>query len=77
MNEELGRRFDDWTDLGELFVNSNHHHDNLHLFQTRVSDRELDLNLAELDRADWFDREALPADLARYVLPILARVKTA
>jgi ADP-ribose pyrophosphatase YjhB (NUDIX family) len=74
MNEELGRRFDDWTDLGELFVNSNHHHDNLHLFHTRVPDRELSLNLTELAEAGWFPRDALPADLARYVIPILSRV---
>jgi ADP-ribose pyrophosphatase YjhB (NUDIX family) len=75
MNEELGRRLDDWVDLGELFVNTNHHHDNLHLFHTRVADRGLDLNLAELAEADWFARDALPADLARYVIPILSRVR--
>jgi ADP-ribose pyrophosphatase YjhB (NUDIX family) len=77
MNEELGRQFEDWTSLGELFVNSNHHDDNLHLFQTRVEDRELDLNLTELAEAAWFPRDALPTDLARYVRPILKRVRAA
>jgi 8-oxo-dGTP pyrophosphatase MutT (NUDIX family) len=77
MSEELGRRFEDWTDLGELFVNTNRHHDNLHLFHTRVADRRLDLNLTELAEAEWFPRDALPADLARYVLPILSRVRAA
>ena len=77
MTEELGRRFEDWVDLGELFIDTNHHHDNLHLFQVRVSDRSLDLNLVELSEAGWFPRDALPPDLARYVLPILSRVKPA
>ncbi len=74
MNEELGRRIEDWTSLGELFVNTNHHDDNLHLFQARIADRELDLNLTELSEAAWFSPHALPADLARYVRPILKRV---
>jgi 8-oxo-dGTP pyrophosphatase MutT (NUDIX family) len=74
MNEELGRRIEDWTALGELYVNTNHHDDNLNLFQARVEDRELQLNLTELAEAAWFPRDALPADLARYVRPILTRV---
>ena len=77
MHEELGRRFEDWTSLGELFVNNNHHDDNLHLFQVRTEDRELDLNLTELAEAAWFPRDALPADLGRYVRPIMRRVKPA
>ena len=77
MHEELGRRIDDWTSLGELFVNTNHHDDNLHLFLARVTDRDLDLDLVELSEAGWFPREALPADLGRYVRPIVARVRTA
>jgi NADH pyrophosphatase NudC (nudix superfamily) len=55
-------------------VNTNHHDDNLHLFQARIEDRELDLNLTELAEAGWFARDALPADLARFVRPILKRV---
>lgn len=74
MHEELGRRIEDWISLGELFVNTNHHDDNLHLFQARVSDRQLDLNLTELAEADWFPRDALPADLSRYVRTIVKRV---
>jgi 8-oxo-dGTP pyrophosphatase MutT (NUDIX family) len=77
MNEELGRDIDDWTSLGELFVNTNHHDDNLHLFMTRVNDRKLDLDLVELAEAGWFPWEALPADLGRFVRPIVARVRTA
>jgi 8-oxo-dGTP diphosphatase len=74
MHEELGRDIEDWTALGELFVNTNHHDDNLHLFQARVEDRALELNLTELAEAAWFHPDALPADLARYVRPILRRV---
>jgi 8-oxo-dGTP pyrophosphatase MutT (NUDIX family) len=77
MHEELGRRVEHWTPLGELYINTNHHDDNLHLFQTRVQDRELDLNLTELAEAAWFPRDALPADLARYVRLILTRVEPA
>jgi ADP-ribose pyrophosphatase YjhB (NUDIX family) len=74
MHEELGRRFGDWISLGELFVNTNHHDDNLHLFQARVHDRKLDLNLTELAEAAWFPRDALPNDLSRYVRTIVKRV---
>jgi 8-oxo-dGTP pyrophosphatase MutT (NUDIX family) len=74
MNEELGRRIEDWIPLGELFVNTSHHDDNLHLFQARVADPAVELNLTELAEAAWFPRDALPADLARFVRPILRRV---
>jgi 8-oxo-dGTP pyrophosphatase MutT (NUDIX family) len=75
MEEELGREIDDWSSLGELFVNTNHHHDNLHLFHTRVADRDIELNLAELSEAGWFPRDALPSDLGRFVRQIVARVR--
>jgi 8-oxo-dGTP pyrophosphatase MutT (NUDIX family) len=74
MREELGRRIEDWTDLGELSVSTNHHHDNLHLFQGHVDDRQLDLDLSELAQAQWFPRDALPPDVGRFVRPILSRV---
>ncbi len=77
MEEELGREIEDWSSLGELFVNSNHHHDNLHLFHTRVADRNIHLNLAELSEANWFPRDSLPSDLGRYVRQIMARVRAA
>jgi ADP-ribose pyrophosphatase YjhB (NUDIX family) len=76
MREELGRQIDDWVDLGELFVSTNHHRDNLHLFLGRVGDRELDLDLSELAEAAWFSRDELPPDLGRYVVPILAQAAT-
>ena len=75
MHEELGRRIEDWISLGELYVNTNHHDDNLHLFQARVENRELELNLTELAEAAWFPRDALPTDLSRYVRTIVKRVE--
>ena len=77
MHEELGRRIEDWVDLGELYVNTNHHYDNLHLFQAAVPDRQMDLDLTELAEASWFPLQTLPPDLGRYVRPILARVTKA
>jgi len=77
MHEELGRRIDDWTPLGELFVRSNHHDDDLHLFLARMSDRQVEIDLVELAEAGWFPRGALPADLGRYVRPIMERVTKA
>lgn len=75
MHEELGRSYEEWDDLGELFVNTNHHLDNLHLFQARVPDRRVDINLTELSDASWFARDALPGDLGPYVGVILRRVR--
>ena len=73
MEEELGRRIEDWEALGNLFAIGDHHSDNLHLFQTRLSDRRLDINLTELAEANWFRRDQLPPDLGRFVETILAR----
>jgi ADP-ribose pyrophosphatase YjhB (NUDIX family) len=75
MHEEIGREIDDWTDLGELFVVTNHHRDNLHLFHGRLDDRRIDLDLVELDRADWFPRDDLPVDVSRFVRAIIERVR--
>jgi 8-oxo-dGTP pyrophosphatase MutT (NUDIX family) len=77
MREELGRDIENWTSLGELFVTNNHHHDNLHLFLGHLPDRRVDLDLSELAQGEWFSPGALPPELARYVRPILARVRKA
>lgn len=74
MLEELGRRIEDWVDLGELYIRTNHHFDNLHLFHGRLDDRQLDLQLSELAKAGWFHPDELPADTGQYVRPILARL---
>src|ERR1700733_12035823 len=76
MNEEIGRRIEDWVDLGELYLSSNHHRDNVHLFHGQLGDRRIDLDLVELDEARWFAPDRLPSDVGRYVRPILSRLRT-
>jgi 8-oxo-dGTP pyrophosphatase MutT (NUDIX family) len=73
MNEELGRRIEDWEHLGVLFTTSDHHRDNVHLFQADLGDRRLDINLMELAEADWFPRDRLPPDVGPFVGRIMAR----
>jgi 8-oxo-dGTP pyrophosphatase MutT (NUDIX family) len=75
MHEELGREIDNWDALGELFLEADHHRDNLHLFRARLPDRRLDIELTELAEAVWFPLDALPPDVSRYVRPIMARVR--
>lgn len=75
MREEIGRQITDWVALGELYVNTNHHRDNLHLFHGRLQDRRVELQLSELAEASWFRRDELPADIGRFVRPIVARVR--
>jgi 8-oxo-dGTP pyrophosphatase MutT (NUDIX family) len=74
IHEELGRRIEDWDELGEMFISANHHHDSLHVFQAHLADRRLELDLTELAEARWFPLSAPPADLGPYVPPILARL---
>jgi 8-oxo-dGTP pyrophosphatase MutT (NUDIX family) len=76
MSEEIGRQIEDWDELGELYVSTNHHRDNLHLFHGRLGDRRVELDQVEIEQAEWFPRDGLPADLGRFVRPILARLRT-
>jgi 8-oxo-dGTP pyrophosphatase MutT (NUDIX family) len=76
MNEEIGRLIEDWVNLGELYVETNHHRDNLHLFHGHLGDRRIELDQVEIDAAEWFPRHALPANLGRFVRPILSRLRT-
>jgi ADP-ribose pyrophosphatase YjhB (NUDIX family) len=74
MNEEIGRRIEDWVDFGKLDSNGNHHRDTVHLFHGRLGDRRVDPDLVELDAADWFALDGLPPDLSRHVRPILSHL---
>jgi 8-oxo-dGTP pyrophosphatase MutT (NUDIX family) len=74
MNEELGRRIEDWTDLGEMFVATNHHRDNLHLFHGLLDDRRVARDLGELAAADWFPRDRLPDNIGKFVPRIIGRL---
>src|SRR5207342_3257664 len=71
MHEELGRRIDDWQELGTLNVIANHHRDNLHLFTAAIGDREIEIDLLELAEAVWFSPDDLPRDVGPYVGKIL------
>ena len=62
-SEELGRQIEDWVHLGEFYVSTNHHRDNLNLFHGRLSDRRIELDEVELAEAAWFPRDALPPEL--------------
>ena len=73
MREELGRRIEDWQDLGVLYITTNHHRDNLHMFEAQLADPELDIDLTELAEAGWFRRDDLPPDTGLFVGKILAR----
>ena len=77
MREELGRDIDNWQELGVLYVNTNHHRDNLHMFQAEIDDLEVDIDLIELAEAAWFRRDELPPDVGRFVGKILARAALA
>ncbi len=76
MNEEVGRRIEDWVDFGKLDSSSNHHRDTVHLFHGHLGDRRVDPDLVELDAAEWFARDGLPPDLSRHVRPILSHLST-
>jgi 8-oxo-dGTP pyrophosphatase MutT (NUDIX family) len=76
MNEEIGRLIEEWVNLGELYVETNHHRDNLHLFHGRLGDRRVELDQVEIDTAEWFSQDALPANLGRFVRLILSRLRT-
>ncbi len=73
MREELGRRIEDWQDLGVLYVTTNHHRDNLHMFEAQLADPKLDIDLTELAEASWFRRDDLPPDTGQFTGKILAR----
>jgi 8-oxo-dGTP pyrophosphatase MutT (NUDIX family) len=73
MHEELGRLIEDWHGLGVLYVTTNQHRDNLHMFEAQLPDPKLDIDLTELAEASWFRRDDLPPDTGQFVGKILAR----
>ncbi len=77
MHEELGRRIDDWQELGVLHVNADHHDDDLHMFQTSIADRHLDIDLSELAEAALVPPDDLPPDIGRFVNRILTQARLA
>jgi 8-oxo-dGTP pyrophosphatase MutT (NUDIX family) len=73
MQEELGLHGVTWRDVGELHLRLDRRRDTIHLFTAELASPEVRLDLGELAMSGWFDRDALPVDLAPYVLAILGR----
>jgi 8-oxo-dGTP pyrophosphatase MutT (NUDIX family) len=71
IGEELGVRIEDWTPIGRFTTGFDHRHEQLHCFRAEVPEPSLELDRGELSAAQWFSRDRLPADLGRYVAPIL------
>jgi ADP-ribose pyrophosphatase YjhB (NUDIX family) len=76
MDEEIGRRIEDWVDFGKLYSSRNHHRHVVYLFHGRLADRRVDPDLVELDQAQWFALTGLPSDISRHVRPILSHLRT-
>jgi 8-oxo-dGTP diphosphatase len=74
MSEELGVGVEQWSVIGHFSTRFDHRREQLHCFRAELPDPSLELDRGELDAADWFPRDQLPADLGRYVMPILARM---
>ncbi len=74
ITEELGVELADPEPIGVLRLVRYHRAESVHLFRARVSHPPLTLALAELERADWFPRDRLPAGRERLVDEILAHV---
>jgi 8-oxo-dGTP pyrophosphatase MutT (NUDIX family) len=76
IREELGVTIDDWRSLGVITGRADYRHDTLHCFQASLGEHQLILDGAEIERAGWFERPALPPNLSRYVPQILALLET-
>ena len=73
MDEELGLGPVDWVKIGELRGRVDHRRDTIHCFRAEIAHgRPLTLDRGELGAVAWFARTALPADLSRYVAPIVS-----
>ena len=73
MVEELGLDGAAWASIGELEGSVNHRRDVIHCFHVELCEPALRIDRGELAAVDWFARGALPADLAPYAQPVIAR----
>jgi 8-oxo-dGTP diphosphatase len=73
MDEELGLGWADWVKIGEIRGTMDHRRDTIHCYRAEIEpDTRIRIDRGELDAAAWFVRADLPADLSRYVIPILS-----
>ena len=63
-----------WRSLGELQGRANLRHDTIYIYRAEVANPPLRLDPGELQTAAWFSHDALPGELAPYVLPIMSVV---
>jgi 8-oxo-dGTP pyrophosphatase MutT (NUDIX family) len=73
MREELGIQAADWSLAGEIRGTQNFRRDTIYCFRAELPAPTLTLDRGEIAAAQWFTRAQLPADLAPYVIPIMAR----
>ena len=71
-HEELGVDIEDWRPLGDLFERIDGKRDTLWCFTAALGERPIVTDAAEIAEARWFRRDALPADVHRYVPRTLA-----
>jgi 8-oxo-dGTP pyrophosphatase MutT (NUDIX family) len=74
MEEELGVRVERFDHLGEIRARIDFRRDTIQLYHAELGDQPITMDPCELSAVDWFDREALPTDLGRFVERILALV---
>jgi 8-oxo-dGTP pyrophosphatase MutT (NUDIX family) len=72
MAEELGVTLDSLADLGAFTGRIDRRRDTVHCFYAELRDRELKLDLAEIEEARWFSLDRLPASTSRYACRVLA-----
>jgi 8-oxo-dGTP pyrophosphatase MutT (NUDIX family) len=75
MEEELGVQIDGLRPLGDISLRAYRAHDRIHCFHAELGAAKLTIDYGELADARWFARDQLPAELSRYVLTILDRLR--
>ena len=77
MSEELGLDDVAWRPIGEVRGTVGRRRDRIECFTAQLTDPQLRIDPGELARAQWFHRDALPADRGPYVGMIVARAAAA
>lgn len=72
MAEELGVTLDGLVDLGTLSGRIDRRSDTMHCFHAEIPDDELTLDLAEIEKVQWFPRDRLPPNVGRRCRTIVA-----
>jgi 8-oxo-dGTP diphosphatase len=73
MREELGVDVTEWVSIGDLHVRMDHRRDTLHCFCVELRAPPITIDRGELADAQWFPRDALPAERSPLVGQIVGR----